>query len=427
MVLRLGLECKGYRLISGIQEYREFVGRESATLPGASETGLTRTHRDLVRFESCKDSQYQLVRAALKSIVHSAARNAKGRFNCMRQFSIKPETHKAVIDALDGADVQRKFRSLSQRLASDSWILSEPEFQDWMDSKNKTDDFLWIYGGEGKGKTPAATAVVKSVESTICKEEMESSDRAPTLLAYFFCDQVPDFCTAEDVVKSLLRQLCLQQNTLANYAKQFISRAPSEHGGSNGSNNSTALGIENLRQSLRDMLTESTIGTVYFVICNLHELPEEEDSTKKLLSFVQSLIDSPQLQADKRVRTKWLFATRDRISIRRVLGSSDVVRQINLNDSEKYGDKVKLELQRHAWNKVDGLREQKGYNKAITYFAGSVIGNRAESTKWIDVAIVQLAALPAESNDIKVRKMLERVPQDFATLLDHAWRSVRYS
>ncbi|KAK4199784.1 hypothetical protein QBC40DRAFT_254670 [Triangularia verruculosa] len=369
-----------------LKEYREFVCRESATLPGASETGLARTHRDLVRFGTCKDSQYQLVRAALKRIVLAVTRSAKARFNYTRQFSIDPKTHKSVIDALDGADVQRKLKSLSQRLASDSWILKEPEFRDWLEDKTKVDDFLWIYGAEGRGKKPAVTAVVKNIESTISKLEVESSDRSPTLLAYFFCDQNPDYCTAEDVVKSLLRQLCLQQESLANYAKQFIPKAASGGNstkGDSGSGNSSALGIENLCQCLRDMLTESSIDTVYFIICNLHELPEEEDSTKKLLSFLQSVVDSPQLETGKRVRTKWLFATRDRIAIRRVLSSNEAIRKIDLKDSEKYGNK-------------------KGYNKAIAYFAGSVINNRAESTKWIDVAVVQLAALPAQSNDIKI-------------------------
>ncbi|KAK3349711.1 ankyrin repeat-containing domain protein [Lasiosphaeria hispida] len=415
-----------------LDEYRNFVSRESATITGAEETGLARTHRNLVRFESFKDAQYQLVRAPLKRIVHSAPLHAKARFNYTRQSSIDRSTLTAVINALDGADVQRKFRCLSQRHASDSWILNELEYKDWLENERDKDDYLWIHGPEGKGKTTAVTAVIKKIESNISKDELNHADRFPTLLAYFFCDQAPDYCTAEDVVKSLLRQLCQQQDVLATYAKQFISKPVADGSPvkSDNSNNSTVLGIENLWQSLRDMLTESSIGTVYFVICNLHELPEEEDSTKKLLSFLQTAIEesfatssSESPQSMKRVRTKWLFATRDRLSIRQVLGSSPAVRGIDLND-EKYGDKVKLELQRHAWNMVDGLQKQKGYNKAIAYFAGSVIGNRAESTKWIDVAIVQLASLPAKANDIRVRKMLERVPQDFGTLLDHAWRGI---
>jgi len=169
------------------------------------------------------------------------------------------------------------------------------------------------------------------------------------------------------VVKSLLRQLCQQQDVLATYAKQFISR--NDQNRSSG-NKKAALGIENLWQSLMDMLTETTIGTVYFVLCNLHELSENDDSTKKLLSFIHKATQDSGLDAEtdtgtelaqrrKRVRTKWLFATRDRLPIRRVLDENPAVRNIDLSDA-KYGDKVQRELQHHAWTKVDGLQKQKG-------------------------------------------------------------------
>lgn len=61
---------------------------------------------------------------------------------------------------------------------------------------------------------------------------------------------------------------------------------------------------------------------------------------------------------------------------------------------------------------------------AMTYLTGSVIGKRADNTKWIDVAIVQLAAFPADSSEIKVQRMLERVPQNLKELLDAAWLSI---
>lgn len=61
---------------------------------------------------------------------------------------------------------------------------------------------------------------------------------------------------------------------------------------------------------------------------------------------------------------------------------------------------------------------------ALKYLTGSVIGNRADNTKWIDVAVVQLAAFPADSSEIKVQRMLENVPQNFKLLLDGAWLSI---
>ncbi|KAM7194684.1 hypothetical protein V8F20_007876 [Naviculisporaceae sp. PSN 640] len=434
-----------------LDEYREFVSRSSATINGFEELGLARAHRDLVRFKDMKDPDYQLVRGVLRRIVNSATRNAKSRFNCTRQSSIDRDTYKAVVDTLEGAEVEKKLRSLTQRFklsaspdASASWITKEPQYHSWLNEEdpNKKDDFLWIHGPEGNGKTVAVTSVIREIKAKIQDDEQKHPDRPPTLLAYFFCDaQAPDFGTAEDVVKSFLRQLCQQQDVLATYAKNFVPKTDktgTKTGNSAAGSNRTALSIENLWQCLRDMLTETSIGNIYFVVGNLHELPEPENdqSTRKLLSFLQAAIADgvaePGCGSDdhgnlvgggSRVRTKWLISSRDRKSIQTVLKQPPTVREIDLED-QKYENQIKRELQKHARARVETLEKQKGYNRAISWFAGSIIGSLAESTKWIDVAVVQLASLPANSNDIIVRKMLERVPQDFAALLNRAWTTV---
>lgn len=60
----------------------------------------------------------------------------------------------------------------------------------------------------------------------------------------------------------------------------------------------------------------------------------------------------------------------------------------------------------------------------MTYLAGSIIGDRADNTKWIDLASVQLDAFPPDASEIRVERMLEKVPRDFRLLLDAAWHSV---
>lgn len=61
---------------------------------------------------------------------------------------------------------------------------------------------------------------------------------------------------------------------------------------------------------------------------------------------------------------------------------------------------------------------------ALKYLASSVIAKRADSTKWIDAAVIQLAALPDASSETSVQGLLERIPQDFQELLDLAWLSL---
>jgi hypothetical protein len=399
---------------------REFVSRDSAVLDTALDTGLHRPHRDLVRFESIKDSQYQKVRMALKRIVHDAPRIAKARFNCTYQTVIKPETFKEVLGKLDGVDVAKKFKTLLSQINTEprSWILKEQEYIDWLNLDDSKDSYIWVCGLEGRGKTTAAMAAIDDIRSKIIKEEESDPSRQPVLLAYFFCDKVTDNSTAEDILKSVIRQLCKQQRVLATYAEMFLKKGASE------TKQQAHMSIEHLWQCLRDMLTEASIGAIYFVINNLHNVSSTDGSTKKLLSLIQKDIQGELQETGKRVSTRWLFTSRNWIDIQECMQASSKVHCIDLDNDQKYGTNLKLDLKKHAWTQVDKLQAEKGYNKAITYFAGSVIGNRADNTKWIDVAVVRLAGLPSGSNDIHVRRMLERVPQDFRALINEAWTSI---
>ena len=56
--------------------------------------------------------------------------------------------------------------------------------------------------------------------------------------------------------------------------------------------------FEALARSLRDMLTENSIGSIFFVLSNLHELPDKDGSTKKLFSFLRTTVaDSPDQES----------------------------------------------------------------------------------------------------------------------------------
>ncbi|KAF3764164.1 hypothetical protein M406DRAFT_277649, partial [Cryphonectria parasitica EP155] len=397
--------------------YRRFVSRESATLPGMDQTGIPRAHRDLVRFESDKDPEYQLVKAPLRDIVNAALRVAKARFNDTRQLAIDPTSYRRILEVLEGAEPQQKLRVLRQKMTSESWIIrdGEPEYVDWLTSASRDNNYLWIHGPEGKGKSSAAAAIIGAVKEHIRKVE-ERGDQSPHLLAYFFCDNTPDYHTAEDVVKSLVRQLCQQQEVLATYATQFLEKKLDQR-----VRNKANLSIENLWQSLEEILSEGTIDTIYFVINNLHELDQQSPSTTKLYNFIQEDIERTSSGNHRKVWTKWLITSRSYKVMQDALGSK--IRAIDLDDP-KYGNKQQRELQKYAWTKAEDLQKKKGYTMAMTYLTGSVIGNRADHTKWIDVAVVQLAALPAESSEIKVQRILEHVPQNFESLLDDAWFSI---
>lgn len=124
----------------------------------------------------------------------------------------------------------------------------------------------------------------------------------------------------------------------------------------------------------------------------------------------------------KRVPTRWFITSREAHNVEQAL-KTDGVRLVDLED-EKYGDQVQNALRKHAKQKVSTLEREKNYNKALAYFASSLIGRRAQNTQWIDITCVQLEELPQTQSDLPVRRALETMPQDLKSLLNKSWLQV---
>ncbi|KAI5859496.1 hypothetical protein GGS23DRAFT_320106 [Durotheca rogersii] len=403
------------------KEYAEFVSRDSATLPGVEEQGLACNHRNLVKFDGPKDDRWnQFVRDQLKEFIHRAPLTVKNRLNSVR--AIDRSMINSIMEALDSVQVQKKRKALAQTFASSSWITKEAEYTQWLGEPETSDevrtgDCLWIRGPEGRGKTSASLAAVNEIETLIRTQEEKNTSQGPILLAYFFCDSATDYSTAEDILKSLITQLINKQETLASYAKSFAKKNESDR-------SQARVTVENLWQTLQDMLADEFIGSkIIFVLNNLHVLPEDSDSTIKLLNYLQFELQSLNTADTKRVPTRWMITSRAAHNIEEAL-KVDGVRLVDLDDDEKYGNQVQMALRKRAKERVTTLEKEKNYNKALAYFASSLIGKRAQNTQWIDITCVQLQELPHAESDLKVRRVLERMPQDLTTLLNNSWLQV---
>ncbi|KAI1817170.1 ankyrin repeat-containing domain protein [Poronia punctata] len=413
------------------KQYQEFVSRDSATLPSIDEFGLACNHRDLVKFDGHKDPRWaQVVRDHLKKIIHGAQLAVKNRLNSVRDIDRTMIT--SIMEALEGAQVQKKRNLLRQNFTPSSWITTEPEYTEWLgeDQRDQKDaeaeheqgrkgDCLWVRGPEGRGKTSASMAAVEKIETLIRHIEERDTGQDPILLAYFFCDTTQDYNTAEDVLKSIVRQLIRQQETLAPYAKQFMKKK-----GNEGGKSQAQVTVENLWQTLQDMLTDEFIGRkVIFVLNNVHCLPEDADSTVKLMKFLNAEMQNMNAEETKsRVATRWFITSREAHNVQQAL-KMDGVRLVDLED-DKYGNQVRDALRSHARQKILTLEQSKNYNKALAYFASSLIGRRAQNTQWIDITCMQLEELPQTNSDLPVRRALETMPQDLKSLLNRSWSQV---
>ncbi|KAI0169704.1 hypothetical protein GGR52DRAFT_478508 [Hypoxylon sp. FL1284] len=411
------------------KKYADFVTRESATLAGVEEQGLACNHRNLVKFDGPKDDKWlQYVKDPLKRILHGAQLAVKNRLNSVRDID-RPMINN-IFKSLSAVDVDRKRKALAQTfvssggitkevVVSSSWVTKELEYKQWLaesgaDEVTRPGDCLWIRGPEGRGKTLASLAAIDEINKLIEADEEKGASQGPILLAYFFCDPTTDFSTAEDLLKSLVTQLINGQNILASYAKSFAKRK---------SEGKAQVTVENLWQTLQDMLTDEFIGRkVIFVLNNLHALPEDSDSTIKFMKYLNTELQSISSANTKRVPTRWMITSREAHNIEEAL-KVEGVRLVDLED-EKYGGQVQTALRKRAKERVATLEKEKSYNKALSYFASSLIGKRAQNTQWIDITCVQLEELPEAESDLNVRRVLENMPQDLTMLLNNAWLQI---
>lgn len=402
----------------------EFVTRESAILGGLMEPmGLASNHRDLVKFDSFKDERYSLVRSPLKKLIHGANLVATNRRQAIRNFDRSMVAK--VMETLDASQVSRKRKAISQTTTASLWIPRESQYIEWLARDTgtmeagpvKRGDCLWIRGPDGRGKTSAALAAIQEIECMVGDTQPSFS----VVLAYFFCDGTWDYGTAEELLKSLIQQLINKQETLASHAKFLLKRKGRED--ARGSAVSVQLTVENLWQVLQDMLADEELkgSRVYFVVNNLQALSPESTSTTTLMNLLKLEVDS-LAKNERHAAVRWFVTSGESYIIGEALKGENV-RLVDL-EHDQYRDQVQLELQMHARNKISALAPVKNYSKALSYFASSLLGRRAQNTQWIDITCIQLEELPQNGNDLRVRLLLEAVPQDLDALLEDAWEQV---
>lgn len=403
----------------------EFVSRDSATMNGTiDEMGLASNHRNLVKFDGPKDSRYQLMRAPLKRIIHTSSLLVKSRINATR--NIDRGTVLEVKKALEGPDGQFLRRKLDPKHNLSSWLKDAQEYKDWVSESSqdtRRTDIVWIRGHSGRGKTTNTISVLNDLERRIAELPENSSREVQPIVVYFFCENNTDRFTAEDVLKSFLLQIIEQQEALASYAKHFAKKKKTKDETRENTRSSLQPTIENLWQTIQDMLYDPFVrNTVYFVINNLHYLPEAAPSTSKLLGYIGAEVKTMTSPDQRRVHVRWLISSRSVDNIDDILEEPHV-RLVDLED-EKYEDQVQKELRKHAFTKVSALRQEKNYDRDVAYFAHSLIGKRAQNTQWIDITYLHLKALTGDDSRLKVRQILDRMPQDVDTLLENAWHQV---
>jgi hypothetical protein len=415
---------------------QHFVEKESAELQGAHCVGLTAGHNDLIKFESITSTKFGPVKVALSKMVQMAKINARKRALVSGERLLPQKFVNQVRQSLEGVDMRSMFRTKVAQRRINTWLSSEPLYQQWLSPGGRADpqnSYLWLKGGAGLGKTNASLAAIQQLTNSHSDQNaMENTGpHSETFLAYFLCERLPGYCTAEDVLKSLITQLINQDESLAQHGRWFVPN-PRYRGPAhldtrpaddpvNSSGAKATATVDNLWKCLQDMIDDPVVNSIHIVLSNVHYL-DSNVSTVALLAKLRAAAFETMPQA---VRTaRWLVTSRGDKHIREYL-TAEFISVIDLDDNVEYGGKVKAARQNHARDAVVQLRLTKKYSPDLAYYIRNFVESQSEDEKWIDILCILLKAKPIEESNLSIRKWL-REAGSYSTpnLVDHAWDTV---
>ncbi|KAF3008558.1 hypothetical protein E8E13_006996 [Curvularia kusanoi] len=442
--------AKGFLKSAGLGKLTaEIVVTEtSARLEGADPVGFACNHRELNRFDDLKDGRWDLVQTKLQHMVVKSRHVVRSRLKAMRSSVMDDEVIDRLLKNLNVSGVEEKKSAVSQLSGGSSWITDNPILKQWMNTGGQSDlasrlsgitlnsqvgsvprqdnQCVWLSGPEGNGKSKAALSTIHCIEDLRYKHAR--SNTSSILIAYFFAAPSPDLSSAESVLKSFLHQLISKRRSLAVYAKDFAHGDKSRKKGVGGASDAMFT-VPAMWKVLMNMLEDPAIEAAYFVINSLHELTEGAESTKQLFEAIDNDVlgardpSSPVHNAfeGRRRPMRWLFTSRRRENIQKLLGNVTGVTEMDLEDPV-YGHALREELKELCRQRVAEVARKKGYSSALQYFASHLVEQNAENRIWVDVVCRQLELVPA--NTVEVRKTLSQAPQNLSTLLDRTWSTV---
>jgi hypothetical protein len=397
---------------------------------------LTAGHSDLIKFESLTSTNFGPVKVALSKMVQMAKINARKRALLSGERLLPQRFVNQVRQSLEGIDMRSKFRTSVGRRSITTWLTSELQYQRWLSPGNQADpqhSHLWLKGGAGLGKTNASLAVIQQLGVLHTDQTLTESigAQSETFLAYFLCERLPGYCTAEDVLKCLITQLINQEESLAQHARWFVPnpryRGPAhldtrrtDHQINTSGAKATAT-VDNLWKCLQDMIDDTVVNKIHIVLSNLHFLDSSVSTTALLAKLRATAYEStPQTVR----RAKWLVTSRGDKHIRDYL-TAECIAVIDLDNNAKYEGKVKAARQNHARDSVVRLRETKHYSPDLAYWIRNFVESQSEDERWIDILCILLRAMPSNASNLTIRKWLrETGTYSIYNLIDHAWDTV---
>jgi hypothetical protein len=276
------------------------------------------------------------------------------------------------------------------------WILRTDEYGAFTDWDNGNDGcspcrVLWIKGHAGTGKTMLMMGLVRELSR-------QPAALAPTL-SFFFCqgtDAVLNNATA--ILRSLIWLLLVQQPELILHLRQKYNEA-----GADLFKDRNAFYA--LSEAFRNMLKDTRLSPVNFVVDALDECDHAKSGLDELLSLI-----AESLTLTDKVR--WLVSSRPEIAVHAKLGTPKVSKAVVELDSQR------LEAPVHAYidYKLSSLKGKDGYDNDTLARVSDVVRKRAINTfLWVALVFKELE----QEDGYHAIQIIEEMPRGLSELYGH--------
>ncbi|KAL9630975.1 MAG: hypothetical protein Q9164_006139 [Protoblastenia rupestris] len=249
-------------------------------------TLYTETFLDSNLIQSCVHSFYVSVlrfwtrackfyrRSRLWNFFRAVWKDYDAEFDDLERAMVKNRDDVETYDVEYYADDYKRAKA-RRHLNTCQWVLSKPQFTQYMARESDQDSFLWIYARPGAGKTILSSFLIDYLTSP---EASSSKD-----VLYFYCKNTDsDKNTSTSIIRSLLYQLYQILHTAAR-SSSLISAIEFKK---NNSGQQRALEFSSMWQIFSAHVLELTQPTV--ILDALDECQDPSSLVQKLKSFCDS-------------------------------------------------------------------------------------------------------------------------------------------
>ncbi|RDW64629.1 hypothetical protein BP6252_10280 [Coleophoma cylindrospora] len=333
------------------------VSQDSACLDTFERKPLDATHSRMNKFDHPENSNFVLVKAAVRGLTSKTIAIDEQRKNDLDSQALQE-----CLDRLQGTDpelVMAMIEDLKDPLLKDcsSWILEDRNLQLWQDTD--TCPLLWIKGDPGKGKTMLMISLVR---------ELSKIPGTPPM-TFFFCQNTDiSLNNAIAILRGLILKLAMNHPPLAKFFNEKY--------GANKNQLNGPITVYALFDALSYMM-EQAPGTILLIDaldeCNAGP---ERDSLLKLIAK----------DAKSSSKAKWLLSSRNYPELSQHLKSEGQMLSLELNE-----DHISQAVNIFIGKKTRELATAKGYNPRLAADVERELKSRAGATfLWVGLACKRL-------------------------------------